>query len=132
MFHHTARTLTILALVTGVGLAAGCGSTQSTADSQTPSLDAYVADGSLGAGDALGAQVFATDADATVRMAILRDAERAFAIAEAQEANGTYDAWYASFERPSADGTAIAAAEEDASEDQLPDEASATVPVDPE
>jgi len=104
------RPAAIAALALTAALLTGCGSNQ-TADHLKYTQYDMTATASLAAGDALGAQLYASDADSTVRMAIFRTAEDAFAIAEAHEKAGTYDQWYASFIRPGEqreDGTAIA------------------------
>jgi hypothetical protein len=104
------RTAALAALALAVMLQTGCGSNH-VADHLKYTQYDMTASASLGASDALGAQLYATDADSTVRMAIFRTAEDAFAIAEAHEKAGTYDQWYASFIRPGDerhDGTAVA------------------------
>jgi len=85
-----------------------------------------VADASLGAGDGLGRALF-TEAGQT-RMAMFRTAESAFEVAEAKEAQGTYDEWYASFIKPGDAGYESALAEAKG----LQDPAEPTVPGDDE
>lgn len=92
----------------GVAALTGCGKTSSTASIDLQG-NSFLVDGSLGAGDSLGGQVFA-EQSGTTSVALLRQAEDAFALADAQEAAGTYDQWYASFDRPNSDGTAVASA----------------------
>lgn len=99
-------------------LLGGCGSDKTASVKQFPTYD-MTASASLAASDGLGAQLYATDADSTTRMAVFQVAEEAFALADAHEKNGTYDQWYASFIRPGDtqhDGTAIAGVEVPASE----------------
>lgn len=69
---------------------------------------------SLAAGDALGVALFEPAADNSSRLAFFRNVDRAVAIAEAHEANGTYDNWYASVTGGDTD-TAIAGNEDDGS-----------------
>lgn len=78
----------------------GCGESQKTTsiDVQAQQFAMAPNSGSLGAGDSLGAQVFSTSDD-TVRMAVIRQTESAVAVAEAKAKDGTYEQWYASFDR---------------------------------
>lgn len=62
----------------------------------------------LSAGDSLGLALFDASQDDSTGLAMFRQADAAFAVAEAKEQEGTYDNWYASFERVD-DNTAIAA-----------------------
>jgi len=71
--------------------------------------------GSLGAGDGLGQALF-TETGQT-RMALFRTAESAFEVAEAKEAEGAYDAWYASFIKPGDPGYAAALAKAKGADD---------------
>jgi len=90
----------------------GCGQTNTTAKGVQFDQGQMLADAGLGAGDSLGSQVFYETAGTQTTVAMFHEAEAAFAVAEAQEANGTYDEWYASFDRPTADdGTAVAGAD---------------------
>ena len=137
----TARQTKMLGAAAAAGLIlalTGCGSQQAEAR-RTAIYANAVADGSLGAGDNLGRALFTTEGQ--TRMAMFRTAESAFAIAEAKEADGTYDEWYASFIRPGEqrpDGTAVASAEPDKAQPEPDDDSPvddgtfATVPVDPE
>jgi hypothetical protein len=112
--------LTLMAAVASLALlTVGCGSQQRSADaSAAMPVEAY-AGMSLAAGDGLGTQVFADDGAGATRFAMLRQVDDAIALAEAKEAAGEYDAWYASFIRPGEeghDGTAIAGVEVPADE----------------
>jgi len=99
----TTRSTKILLAAAASGLlltAVGCSNT-AEARRQAVYMNA-IADGSLGAGDSLGRSLF-TETGQT-RMAMFRTAEAAFEVAEAKEAEGTYDQWYASFIKPGDDG----------------------------
>jgi hypothetical protein len=131
---HTRTRLLLAAAAAGLMLTAvGC-SDQSEARREAMYINSY-ADASLGAGDGLGRALFTTEGQ--TRMAMFRTAESAFTIAEAKEAEGTYDEWYASFIRPGEpgyDGTTVAdadkAEEPEVTADEPVDDGSfATVPV---
>jgi hypothetical protein len=85
---------------------------------------AVAAGHSLGSGDMLGMALFEDRQTGGSDLALFRQAQTAYQIAEAHEANGTYDAWYASLEPVDAD-TAIAQTED---EDKA-DDTFVTVPV---
>ena len=122
MFKFTRTNVTKFALTAALALTVasltGCGKSSSTASLDLQSNTIF-ADSSLGAGDSLGGQVFSQHSG-TTSVAVLHTAEDAFALAEAQEANGTYDAWYASFDRPTDDiGTAVASGNEQSTPDAV-------------
>jgi hypothetical protein len=97
----------------------GCGQTNTTAQGVQFDGAQLFADSGLGAGDSLGSQVFYETSGSPTTVAMFHQAEDAFAVAEAQEAAGTYDEWYASFDRPGVDdgtGTAVAGADSKDSE----------------
>jgi len=85
---------------------------------------------SLGSGDMLGMALFEDNQTGGSDLALFRQAETAYQIAEAHEANGTYDAWYASLERVDED-TAIAEADDQqqAEDEDKADDTFVTVPV---
>jgi len=83
------------ALAVGLLVAGGCNSRQGLADN---AFD-MTASTTLASSDGIGNQLFAPRSAGIETAAIFREAESAIAIAEAHEADGTYDAWYASFDR---------------------------------
>lgn len=127
-----------------LGLALGCSAEKQTASLDTQPIGEPLAvnlagEGghALGAGDALGVATF-EQADDTSRLALFRTADKAFAVAEAKEAAGEYDAWFAAATggpvQP--DGSAIAEADqsddadEQAGEDSDdPSDVFVTVPI---
>lgn len=95
MLHDkTRKTLLAAAIITGTVLVAGCGSHE-YADGEFD----MTGNPTLACSDGLGAQLFAPADGGIATASVFRTAESAIAIAEAHEADGTYDAWYASFDR---------------------------------
>jgi hypothetical protein len=94
MFTTTARKLLALATVIAC-IAAFAGCSQNTTNGlATSSQYDMVANGSLGAGDGIGRALFnQVEPNA---LAFFQEGDAAYAIAEAQLQNGTYDTWYAS------------------------------------
>lgn len=109
--HRTTRIGLTAAVCFAAALMVGCSHRQADDLSAAAPVEAY-AGMSLAAGDALGMQVFANDGEGATRFAVLRQVDQAIALAEAKEAAGEYDEWYASFIRPGDherhDGSAIA------------------------
>ena len=89
----TRNVIAILTLAGGLLFAGGCSNSYSTAEFD------MTANPTLACSDGIGAQLFAPAEAGSATAAIFREAEVAVAIAEAHEADGTYDAWYASFDR---------------------------------
>jgi len=113
LIHKASRIAIAATIFAAAGLAVGCSADHRASEYGAMPVEAY-AGTSLGAGDALGMQVFANDGEGATRFAILRKVDDAIALAEAKEAAGEYDEWYASFIRPGderEDGTAIAGVE---------------------
>lgn len=96
---NTLKIVMTLAATFAIATLTGCNEQAKTASIDTAAQQyAMAANGTLGAGDSLGSQVFSTSDD-TVRMAVLRQSESAIAVAEAKVKDGTYEQWYASFDR---------------------------------
>lgn len=109
---HLTKLASLTCALVAYAMLNGCGS-EKTAGLSYGTYD-MTASASLAASDGLGAQLYATEADHTTRMAVFQVADEAFALAEAHEQAGTYDQWYASFIRPGEtqpDGTAVAGVE---------------------
>jgi hypothetical protein len=90
----TRNVIAIVTLAGGLLFAGGCGSNSYS----TTEFD-MTSNPTLACSDGIGAQLFAPAEAGVATAAIFREAEVAVAIAEAHEADGTYDAWYASFDR---------------------------------
>ena len=97
---NTLKIVMTLSATFAIATLTGCNEQNKTASIDTAAQQYAMAAGSntLGAGDSLGSQVFSTSDD-TVRMAVLRQSESAIAVAEAKVKDGTYEQWYASFDR---------------------------------
>jgi len=88
------KMLACAAAVATVLIAAGCGNHRYS-DAEFD----MTANPTLASSDGIGTQLFAPREAGIATAAIFREAETAIAIAEAHEAEGTYEAWYASFDR---------------------------------
>jgi len=90
----TYKALALSTLAAGLLFVGGCGGHNYSA----AEFD-MTGNPTLACSDGIGAQLFAPREAGVATAAIFREAESAMAIAEAHEADGTYDEWFASFDR---------------------------------